>query len=398
MNNTKRTILADKVAEFSAAIVAINKRAIKLGVDKITADFGEVYEVKHIILNENSSLHSKVILVPVVDVVLNKPSINLEGWLLLGNIKHDIDTGLVLLFGDTKLLGKYANVEPTRCDHCNTKHKRVKQFLVSKDGVEKVVGHSCLKDFVGNELTNANNLWKFICDLEAVFPAGEEDEFGLSGYGGGVKLYYSVKQLLVLANDEIGKNGFVSVAQGQESNIEPTRSIVQSAYDRAQYLDVLQADNIIAEFLNLSEDDDSAFVENLKSVIGVTDVSHKHIGLVVYIPEYIRRINAKNKENVNPSEFVGEVGERCDFSLIVDNILTFESQYGYTFYVIFVDDNNNKVLWKTTGKKGLAKGDRVDLVVRVKGHDNSKYGKQTVITRPTINNIVKCENLNSQDD
>lgn len=82
------------------------------------------------------------------------------------------------------------------------------------------------------------------------------------------------------------------------------------------------------------------------------------------------------------SEFVGEVGKRCKFEVIVGNIFEEEGYYGMQYVHAFKDEAGNRLVWRAAGRKIAAeKGDRIKIAAMVKKHHEGKRGKVTIINR-----------------
>lgn len=82
------------------------------------------------------------------------------------------------------------------------------------------------------------------------------------------------------------------------------------------------------------------------------------------------------------SNYVGEVGQRIEFSLTVEKVFEFDGFYGITFINICRDENNNVVVYK--GSNGWEKGESVRCKATIKEHNEREGVKQTLISRPTI--------------
>lgn len=390
-NAVRTTILAHSVGTFGKVVEKLNKRAAKLGINPLVVSYGEAYEFTTSVSNPESVFHGKKVNVTVIDVYASKPDVSFEGWFLKANIKHDLVTGLTLVFGGGEDAEKYRAVEPTRCDHCHVKHKRTKHFVIVKKGDEKVVGHSCLKDFVGgNGIHNAETLWNYLADLETALE-GDLDEFEPTGGGSTWDNYYDLESVLEVSDAEIEENGFVPAAGN-----DPTKFAVLSKI--AYHKKTGAAEKILADFAKYSAEDDSDFAGNLKALVEADLVSHRNIGLAVFLPEYVRRAKAKAEEaeraaKFGPSEWVGEVDTRHKFEdLEVTNIAAFDNDWGTTYYITFKDPNGNNVLWKGSSRKGLDVGDKATLVARIIEHrDHPKFGKTTVVNRPTIKEHIEAD-------
>ncbi|QDP67029.1 MAG: hypothetical protein Unbinned4497contig1000_3 [Prokaryotic dsDNA virus sp.] len=90
---------------------------------------------------------------------------------------------------------------------------------------------------------------------------------------------------------------------------------------------------------------------------------------------------AKWAEQDAKCAWVGNVGKRQSFTVIVMHIVELETMYGFSYINICRDADNNVVIYKGTQK--WKKGSQIDCVATVKAHDIRDGVKQTVIQRPS---------------
>lgn len=86
-------------------------------------------------------------------------------------------------------------------------------------------------------------------------------------------------------------------------------------------------------------------------------------------------------EEADKSGWIGTVGERRDFSLVIRMVIEMEGQYGYSYLHVMHDDAGNVVVYKGTKELG-ERGMRVVVKATVKDHDIRDGVKQTKISRP----------------
>lgn len=86
-------------------------------------------------------------------------------------------------------------------------------------------------------------------------------------------------------------------------------------------------------------------------------------------------------EEADKSGWIGTVGERRDFSLVIRTVIEMEGQYGYSYLHVMHDDAGNVVIYKGTKELG-ERGMRVVVKATVKDHDIRDGVKQTKISRP----------------
>ena len=85
------------------------------------------------------------------------------------------------------------------------------------------------------------------------------------------------------------------------------------------------------------------------------------------------------------SEFVGEIGDRIHrVPMIVKNISGFDSEYGYKYVYIFLDEQENIYSWFTTSSQPITIGQPVLLTGTIKGHVVYRGNKNTQLLRCKI--------------
>lgn len=85
--------------------------------------------------------------------------------------------------------------------------------------------------------------------------------------------------------------------------------------------------------------------------------------------------------DADKSGWIGAVGERRDFSLMIRIVIEMEGQYGYSYLHVMHDDAGNVVVYKGTNKLG-DKGEAVVVKATIKEHDTRDGVRQTKISRP----------------
>lgn len=81
-----------------------------------------------------------------------------------------------------------------------------------------------------------------------------------------------------------------------------------------------------------------------------------------------------------PSEYVGEIGDKVEFPMIVKQAIQLNGYYGPSTMHIFEDEDENVFVWVTTTKT-LPENTWYIVKGTVKDHRTYKHTKQTVLTR-----------------
>lgn len=87
--------------------------------------------------------------------------------------------------------------------------------------------------------------------------------------------------------------------------------------------------------------------------------------------------------DAEPSEYVGEIGERLDLTLTVSKVFNIDSNYGSSTLHVFKDASGNIFTW-TTSAKTLIEGNTYNIRGTVKDHKTFRATKQTVLTRCNV--------------
>ena len=79
------------------------------------------------------------------------------------------------------------------------------------------------------------------------------------------------------------------------------------------------------------------------------------------------------------TKFIGNIGDRLEFYLIVDKVCKKEGYYGVSYYHIMHDIDNNIFIWSTA--KMLEEGKEYHLRATIKDQNIYKGNRQNIITR-----------------
>ena len=100
--------------------------------------------------------------------------------------------------------------------------------------------------------------------------------------------------------------------------------------------------------------------------------------------EYIENLLNEAKEP-SASEFIGEVGERLKkIPVTLVSKYTYEGRYGMSQVVKFQDENQNLLTWFTAVHIPFENGDSCLLTATIKGYNEYKDEKSTIITRAKL--------------
>lgn len=92
-----------------------------------------------------------------------------------------------------------------------------------------------------------------------------------------------------------------------------------------------------------------------------------------------RREAARARDSV--SEFVGEIGERRDWTLTIRKVISFDGEFGTVYINLMNDAQGNVIVGKGTKSYGVA-GQTINVKATIVKHDTREGVKQTMINRP----------------
>ena len=319
----------------------------------------------------------------VKDFILEFPEIKLGDYQVVGVIKHPSrnmeEAMTVQFYGEESLSKRYADIEPTRCDHCNTERYRTTQIVLrNSEGKEIVVGKSCVEEYTGVKLHADYTLFAEI-DFD------EEFDF--------IKGYYvptfELSKVLKATVNQIKKEGYV-----KKSDMDLARNIVPT-FERIMNVDfnkVEEDKEILKEYREYIETNtfESDFMNNLRNISKLDYVVTDYLPLIccgvnMFLKNKQFKENQKKTEN---SEFVGNENEKIELNNVnVDKISYFETQFGTSVRIAFIY-NGNILVWFTNvnsfEKTGLKENKTINIKGTVKKHDTFRNQKQTVLTRVKV--------------
>ena len=119
------------------------------------------------------------------------------------------------------------------------------------------------------------------------------------------------------------------------------------------------------------------------------------------VSAYNRHLGDVAAKKSKPSEYIGTVGKREVFALIVIRIIPFESMYGQKWITILQDREGNKVVWYASVLPDFEEGDSIVAAATVKEHKEYRAEKQTVVSRLNCPDYVSlqayCEKKRNPD-
>jgi hypothetical protein len=379
-----------KKALFESKLGVLNNRAAKIGVAPIEYSYGLTF------LKEADTKDGKI-KVEAVEVEVKGFTPTYDGWSVVSRFRHE--DGITTINSVNGLLPpeEYRNITDPVCEHCGThKVKKRSVLLYNRNEGYKVVGRTCMKNFVDSDLENQLNFYERFAD----FANEIEENYGFSNKDAGLSDYrFDLKEVVAMSVALTEKSGYVSAGKASEEKLVPTKSIVSDMLlNRVTKIvpsadDYKVADEVIAWVRNKPVNNyGNEFIYNLKNICSKDSTVLRYLGYIVAAyPSYKRELEKKAKEPVYADEYAGEIKERKEFEVELLKKHVIDGYYGTTTIHTFVDSENHLLVWFASASLGVENedgiwvyakvGDKFKLTGTVKKHDTYNGNKQTVINR-----------------
>lgn len=286
------------------------------------------------------------------------------------------------------------------CDHCHVAARGRKQLVVvtHDDGTRKIVGTTCLKDFLGHAAPDAIASW-----AQVVVDADDLSDFEEREPGSAREHRYDPVTFLAWTIRAIHEHGWVARSNcraDQSPTADTALHLLHLAAGLARpapgedrpddptAAELAEAAEVLAWASELDTVND--YLANLQAVAVKSSWRVKHLGLAAsavtaWQREQARAVEAAARARAgSASSFVGRPGERIEVTGTVTFVRFFDSDWG-TKALVKVDAAGDVLTWWcSNASKAPAIGDTVTGRATVKAHETYQGVKQTVITRATL--------------
>jgi hypothetical protein len=288
------------------------------------------------------------------------------------------------------------SITPGLCEHCGKSRSRKHTYLVRSEetGEVKQVGKTCMKDFLGWDVTPV-----FI-DEDSV----EEDLFG--GFYGGLRGRVFDAPLI-----EVARVAFAAVdALGYSSNRYgkiSTRQVVATILDEAKGADELREqlahamldDATVNERLDIVRGtltEPAGFEANLRTILAGEVVQRGHLGLAATVGLVYQRVikPAAQTAPEHVSKWIGDVTEKITVEGTIIQAMTIDGHYGASRLMIVAVGDGDRVKMFTTAAWAWDVGvdETVTLTGTVKAHEEYQGRRETLLVRPKL---VEAHTINT---
>lgn len=388
---TTRTLETHRIGAVIDAIAKLNKRSEKLGLATITVTIGETRMVRTQCKHTGRSYPESH-----TTVTITGESPQLNGWSFVALIEHCEHGNVIYAAPDNdRDLAGYRAFE-SNCDHCNLKRIRNDTFLVARNNELRQVGRTCLRDFLGHKSIDA--IVSYAALVQSVHGVLDGDE----DFGKAPSTIGTVEYLSWVAQS-IEQSGWVPKSRSApECGIEATCDDAYMSwceFGRREHIEhptsehVKIAESAIAQVSTLSGSLND-YEHNIKTVALSTIVSDRARGfaacIVAYHLQSVERAAMESAKADRPSEHVGAVGDKIEFTATVVSVRRFENVYNVSFLYKMISDGNILV-WFTSSNPEFEIGKSYNLKATVKEHSEFRGEKQTRILRCKVASPKKAK-------
>lgn len=313
-----------------------------------------------------------------IEITIESDIIRKDGYTIVAAIDHDDNGNIVKKIDDSyEIPVSWYKMTPY-CQHCNTRHVKKHTYMIQDPAGNVIqVGRSCLKDYCGIDpvlIVAYQNITDLI-----------ENDYDIDGYdfSGSGDYAYDVCDVIAMANDIIGKYGYV---KSDESNSTKSRLL-----DKVNRMDPTEESKKLAAamkeyFSGKDYADLTDYQRNVKSLLAAGYTRLNAFGYLAYAPvEYKKMIEKDQRKQMQKdaaanSDYMGKVGDRISVDVKdVKLITSWETVYGFTYLYKFLTNDGNVLTWFASRSINTVTAKKITGTV--KEHKDYNGEKQTILTR-----------------
>jgi hypothetical protein len=387
INSLNLDYVKEKIEKFNNKALKLNKKTLEVSYSESYVDATDEDNIKELI---------DVTIVQQEDLII-------ENYKIIAKIDHTYPVkNFVKPFVDitAEQESKWQLVD-SYCGHCNTHRRRNVTFMLQHiETLEYIqVGNSCLKNFIGHDIEEKLKYFDLLEELQL-------DIFNFNKEARKIS-FFKMEEVLGIVQSEIKKNGYKSSRAKYEYEIDKTtaddvRWIINDRYSnideskrclprvtdeqREEFKNVIQ---YIQDYdLSNEREGIQDFYNSLKNVLKYDYCKITDVGLLATLFVVYDKLKAKERmeQQKGVSQYVGAEGDKIEVSVTLEAIFGYETQYGYMHINLFRDADGNIYKWCSKNVLELTKEEFKTIKATIKGHEEYKNQRQTILTRCKIVN------------
>lgn len=379
-----------RLADLERRVASVNRKAVKLGMPEVTFTVGREYEANRRIIvgvNDEGQAVEQAITLTMVEVEIQGDLPRLGGWLMHSRVEP-VEPGVNFVFTHSA----FAPVEALRstpmiCQHCNHNRQRSRVYVVqhAETGEQKIVGHTCMKDFLpGTNVEAAMQHMENLFRLQNTDSEWDEgDNIPREAWNYSMRL--AIAEALVL----VRRDGFVSKKDAQASwdRGEPKVATMEflgrtgitrhKFYTDAELAAVADDVQKVIDYVQSLNGAASDFVYNSQVMMRLENITYKMFSFVAAnVMMYEKSLHPDTP--ITSNMYVGQIGEKTTVNVRVLQVTAWTGAHGPMYTHVMEDENGNQITF-FANKRKFAEGHQTKLTGTVKSHREYKGRKQTII-------------------
>lgn len=322
----------------------------------------------------------------------------INGWEFVGTIEHT-ENGNIIRLANSKFEGKVPERYKTNapiCEHCHSVRARKDTYLIYNESNDefKQVGKSCLNDYTqgldAQTCASILSVLEFASSNSRDYELDSDELFNRDSSYSGFDCDYVREHAVALVLKKGFKSGvtkelFTSFIIGNQSSDTWRKEFGQIVVDD----NTKSIANEITEFAKSIKDSDG-YMYNAKLAWLKSYSEYRDFALICSFVNTYLKIKAKDaieQSKRDASEYVGNIGDKLTIDVkSIRVICSYETQYSYYNYAVtvkyeIIDTEGRTFIWSTSSGAFLGPEDAKKIVGFVKGFNEYKGIKQTVLTR-----------------
>lgn len=280
------------------------------------------------------------------------------------------------------------SIRDGECDHCHTVRQRCDTYLLEHEGGErKQVGSSCIKDFLGHAFQPS---WlRHGSDLDSI-----EETFGR----GRQYADAPTDNVLAWAASLTEAHGWISRDKAEIERRTPSSwqlrdllfgTSADARRARGKLRPTPEHEALatkVRDWARTADDSSSEYLANIRRLAEAEVITERNAGMLgSAVAAYNREMTAKAEREARPvSQWMGQAKDKITVQATVRSDTPVEGDWGTRHRYGFLTREGNWVTWWASSSQSLEIGREVTLTGTVKGHEEYREVKSTVLTRCKI--------------
>lgn len=372
-------------------LAQLNKRARKLGNEESSFKIiGEKFST----FRTEKGVELLDIILRYVEIEISVFDVKLPDWIFIARRDHAFEIPVILAMNGAPIKNEWYDI-PSICEHCGHQRRRKVTYVIQNEKTleYKIIGSSCLKDFLGHKnIDRIVSLYACYQDffqwIQSHTNIIDKDSARSSGN------YIDVIKVLALSSYFINKFGYVKNAGPDEQQYSTSTSdhVREQLWPNSKTVRVYPTDEDYEiaqktiEYFQEAQNISSYFI-NLKSILSESQVKSRYINMIVSAPAvYLRTVKPKEeKKEAKEYEYMALEPRRIKKAdvTVLDIKKMGSYNFGFTRYLVWFEYKTHLLIWWSTDidETIYEPGKCIKMSFSIEENKEYKGVKQTRISR-----------------